>query len=244
MRLRKSEVRCAAHGMAHQAMEAIKEHFKEYPTTKPDRDALCEALTDRWRRENLIVAFDEGVGERSAVIATHARWLHNDHPQILAFYKALDERTAGMHVDKEELQKELKLNTPLLHRDWAKNEMEAWYVRSLAKLYRTPDFCELMAKPAKIDVDMYEASTCLDPRLSDDEDEDDDDDEDSDSDSGSEERGEEEMTSEEEDESAESEEDDDGSAGSAGSDGQEDPGDPGDPAAKRARREESDGSAA
>ena len=234
MGLSKSEVRCNAHDMACQAVDAIKEHFKEYPATKPDRDALYEALTGRWIRENLIAACAREVEEWSAVITTHAHTLHDNHPKILAFYKSLDESTAHLHVDKEELQKELKLNTPLLHREWVTHEMETWYTRSLAKLYRTPDFRKLMAKPLKIDVDMYEQSTCLDPPLSDDDGDDDGDDSSSDSDSDEERGEEEEMTSEEEDESAESEEgeeeDDDGDEGSLD----------GDPPSKRARRERSD----
>jgi hypothetical protein len=234
MGLSKSEVRCNAHDMACQAVDAIKEHFKEYPATKPDRDALYEALTGRWIRENLIAACAREVEEWSAVITTHAHTLHDNHPKILAFYKSLDESTAHLHVDKEELQKELKLNTPLLHREWVTHEMETWYTRSLAKLYRTPDFRKLMAKPLKIDVDMYEQSTCLDPPLSDDDGDDDGDDSSSDSDSDEERGEEEEMTSEEEDESAESEEgeeeDDDGDEGSLD----------GDPPPKRARRERSD----
>jgi hypothetical protein len=234
MGLSKSEVRCNAHDMACQAVDAIKEHFKEYPATKPDRDALYEALTGRWIRENLIAACAREVEEWSAVITTHAHTLHDNHPNILSFYKSLDESTAHLHVDKEELQKELKLNTPLLHREWVTHEMETWYTRSLAKLYRTPDFRKLMAKPLKIDVDMYEQSTCLDPPLSDDDGDDDGDDSSSDSDSDEERGEEEEMTSEEEDESAESEEgeeeDDGGDEGSLD----------GDPPSKRARRERSD----
>ena len=239
MGLRKSEVQCTAHNMAHQAMDAIKEHFKDYPATKPDRDALYEALTSRWIRENLIAACAREVEEWSSRITMHAHMLCLDHPKILALYKAFDESTADLHTDKEKLQEELKLNTPLLHRDWATHEMEAWYVRSLAKLYRTPDFRQLMAKPLKIDVDMYEASTCLDPRLSDDDnDDDDDDDSSSDSDSDSE-RGEEEMASEEEDESEEEGEEEE-------EDGSDDDGDDdsaaNDPPPKRARREEADDS--
>jgi len=231
MGLSKSEVRCNAHDMACQAVDAIKEHFKEYPATKPDRDALYEAVAGRWIRENHIAACAREVEEWSAVIATHAHTLHDNHPKILAWYKAVDECTADLHVDKEELQKELKLNTPLLHRDWATHEMETWYTRSLAKLYRTPDFRKMMAKPLKITVDMYEQSTCLDPPLSDDDDDDDGEDSSSSSDSD-EERGEEEMTSEEEDESAESEEGEE--------EGDEDEGSlDGDPPPKRARREAS-----
>ena len=235
MGLSKSEVRCAAHNMAYQGMEAIKEHFKEYPVTKPDRDTLYEALAGRWIRENLIAACAREVEEWSAMITTHAHTLHDNHPNILSFYKSLDEATAHLHADKEELQKKLELNTPLLHREWVTHEMEAWYVRSLAKLYRTPDFRKMMAKPLKIDVDMYEQSTCLDPRLSDDDNDDDDDDgDDSSSDSDSdEERGEEEMTSEEEDESAESEE------GEEEDDGEDEGSLDGDPPPKRARREAS-----
>ena len=238
MGLSKSEVQCTAHNMAYQAMDAIREHFKDYPATKPDRDALYEALTSRWVRENLIAACAREVEEWSAVITTHAHALHDDHPKILALYKAFDESTTALHVDKEELQKELKLNTPLLHRDWATHEMEAWYLRSLAKLYRTRelDFRKMMAKPLKIDVDMYEQSTCLDPALSDDDGNDDDDDDDSSSDSDSEEeRGEEEETSEEEDESEE--EEDDGEDGSEDDDSAAN-----DPPPKRARREETDDS--
>ena len=234
MGLSKSEVRCTAHNMAYQGMEAIKEHFKGYPDTKPDRGALYEAVAGRWIRENLIAACAREVEEWSAVITTHAHALHDNHPNILSFYKSLDEATAHLHVDKEELQKKLELNTPLLHREWATHEMEAWYVRSLAKLYRTPDFRKMMAKPLKIDVDMYEQSTCLDPRLSDDDDNDDEDGDDSSSDSDSdEERGEEEMTSEEEDESAESEE------GEEEDDGEDEGSLDGDPPPKRARREAS-----
>jgi len=235
MGLSKSEVRCNAHDMAGQAMDAIREHFKEYPATKPDRDALYEAVAGRWIRENLIATCAREVEEWSAVLTTHAHALHDNHPSILALYKAFDERTADLHVDKEELQEKLKLNTPLLHRDWATHEMEAWYTRSLAKLYRTPDFRKMMAKPLKIDVDMYEQSTCLDPPLSDDDGNDDDDggDDSSSSSDSDEERGEEEMTSEEEDESAESEEgeeeDNEGEEGSLD----------GDPPPKRARREAS-----
>ena len=233
MGLSKSEVRCNAHDMAGQAMDAIREHFKEYPATKPDRDALYEAVAGRWIRENLIATCAREVEEWSAVLTTHAHALHDNHPSILALYKAFDERTADLHVDKEELQEKLKLNTPLLHRDWATHEMEAWYTRSLAKRYRTPDFRKMMAKPLKIDVDMYEQSTCLDPPLSDDDDDDDGGDDSSSSSDSDEERGEEEMTSEEEDESAESEEgeeeDNEGEEGSLD----------GDPPPKRARREAS-----
>ena len=234
MGLSKSEVQFTAHNMAYQAMDAIKEHFKDYPATKPDRDALHEALTSRWIRENLIVE------EWTSEISTHAHALHDNHPKILSFYKSLDESTTDLHVDKEELQKELKLNTPLLHRDWATHMMEAWYLRSLAKHYRAPDFRKMMAKPAKMDLEVYEASTCLDPALSDDDGNDDDDDDDDDDDSSSdsdseEERGEEEETSEEEDESEEEEED-----GEDGEDGSEDDGDgdsvANDPPSKRARR--------
>ena len=76
MGLSKSEVRCNAHYMACQAVDAIKEHFKEYPATKPDRDALYEALTGRWIRENIIAACAREVEEWSAVITTHAHTLH------------------------------------------------------------------------------------------------------------------------------------------------------------------------
>ena len=233
MGLSKSEVRCTANNMAYQAVDAIKEHFKDYPATKPDRDALYEAVASRWIRENLIAACAREVEEWSSVITTHAHTLHDNHPKIFAFYKSLDEATADLHVDKHELQMELKLNTPLILRKWAFHEMEAWYTRWLEKLYRTPDFRTMMAKPSKMDVDMYEASTCLDPPRSDDGNDDDDDGDDSSSDSDSdEERGEEEMTSEEEDESAESEEGEE--------EGDEDEGSlDGDPPPKRARCEAS-----
>ena len=174
MGLSKIEVQCTAHNMAYQAVDAIKEHFKDYPATKPDRDALYEALASRWIRENLIAACAREVEEWSSVITMHAHTLHDNHPKILALYKAFDESTADLHADKEELQEELKLNTPLLHRDWATHEMEAWYLRSLAKRYRAREFRKMMAKPIKMDVDMYEASTCLDPAPSDDDGSDDD----------------------------------------------------------------------
>jgi len=233
MGLSKSEVQCNAHDMAYQAVEVIKEHFKDYPATKPDMDALYEALTSRWIRESLIAACAREVKEWSSLITMHAHMLCLDHPKILALYKAFDESTANLHVDKEELQKELKVNTPLLHRDWATHEMEAWYLRSLAKRYRTPDFRKMMAKPPKVNVDMYEQSTCLDPALSDEDGNDDADDESSSSSEEEEEEEEEgeEETSEEEDSSEEEEEDDD--------DDDDDESVANDPSPKRARRESS-----
>ncbi len=232
MGLSKSEVHCTANNMAYQAVDAIKEHFKDYPATKPDRDALYEALTSRWVRENLIAACAREVEEWSSVITKHAHALHDNHPKIFAFYKSLDEATADLHEDKMELQLELKLNTPLILRKWAFHEMEAWYTRWLEKLYRArdSDFRKMMAKPSKMDVDMYEATTCLDPAPSDDDGSDEDgDDSNSSSDSEEEEEGEEE-TSEEEDSSEEEEDDDDDD---------DDESVANDPPPKRARRESS-----
>ena len=228
MGLSKSEVHCTANSMAYQAVDAIKEHFKDYPATKPDRDALYEALVSRWVRENLVAACAREVEEWSSVITTHAHTLHDNYPKILAFYNSLDEATAHLHVEKQELQMELKLNTPLILRKWALHEMEAWYTRWLEKLYcaRDSNFRAMMAKPSKMDVDMYEASTCLDPARSDDDGSDEDGDDSSSSSDSEEEEGEEE-TSEEEDSSEEEEDDDDDESVAN------------DPPPKRARRESS-----